>query len=76
MGHPLRQCGTGLTSTGMTEPDMLHITVRGGDHDGDTFELPAGSAGAGDTVPYQDAHYRLIQVKGEGWIARVVRGDV
>ncbi len=55
---------------------MLQVTVRGGAHDGETFELPADNAGAGDTVPYLDAHYRLIQVAGEGWIARVVRTDV
>lgn len=60
----------------MTHPETLHVTVRGGDHDGETFDLPADDAGAGDTIPYLDAHYRLIQLKGEGWIARLVRGDV
>ena len=60
----------------MTQPENLHITVRGGNHDGETFEIPAGAAGAGDTIPYLDAHYRLIQVKGEDWIARLVPGDV
>lgn len=60
----------------MTHPETLHVTVRGGDHDGETFDLPADDAGAGDTIPYLDGHYRLIQVSGEGWIARSVRGDV
>lgn len=60
----------------MTQPETLRVTVRGGDHDGETFELPAGDAGAGDTIPYLDAHYRLIQVKDQDWIARLVRGDV
>jgi hypothetical protein len=60
----------------MTHPETLHVTVRGGDHDGETFDLPADDAGAGDTIPYLDGHYRLIQVAGLDWIARLVRGDV
>lgn len=60
----------------MTSPETLHITVRGGAHDGESFDLPAGAAGAGDTVPYLDGHYRLIQVGERNWIARSVRGDV
>lgn len=60
----------------MEEPTMLNVTVRGGDHDGEQFELPADRAGAGDTVPYRDAHYRLIRISGDEWIARVVSGDV
>ncbi|WP_090478339.1 hypothetical protein [Nakamurella panacisegetis] len=60
----------------MTEPSPLQITVRGGEHDGEQFELPADEAGAGDTVPYRDAHYRLIRGGGGEWIARVVSGDV
>lgn len=65
-----------LLSTGMTHPETLHVTVRGGDHDGETFDVEAADAGAGDTITYRDGHYRLIQVKGQEWIARLVRGDV
>ena len=60
----------------MTHPEKLHVTVRGGDHDGETFDLPADDAGAGDTIPYLDGHYRLIRASGDEWIARAVRGDV
>lgn len=75
--YRLRQgVGPALQFSGMTHPETFHVTVRGGDHDGETFDLPADDGGAGDTISYLDAHYRLIQVKGEGWIARLVRGDV
>jgi hypothetical protein len=60
----------------MTSPETLHITVRGGAHDGESFELPAGAAGAGATNPYHDGHYRLIQAGDRNWIARSVRSDV
>ncbi len=55
---------------------MLTITVRGGDHDGDVFQLPSEEAGAGDTVAYLDAHYRLMRTGADGWIGRAVSGDV
>ena len=61
----------------MTHPETLHVTVRGGAHDGETFDLAAGAAGAGDTIPYLDAQYRLIRTGGEdSWIARLVRDDL
>ena len=66
----------GASLCGMTEPETLHVTVRGGEHDGETFDLSADDAGAGDTVPYLDGHYRLIHLRDQGWIARVVHGDV
>ena len=60
----------------MTHPETLHVTVRGGEHDGESFDVPADDAGAGDTITYLDGHYRLIQVRDQDWIARLVRGDV
>ena len=60
----------------MTEPAMLKVTIKGGDRDGEQFDLSAEEAGAGDTVPYLDAHYRLIRGGGGEWIARPVSGDV
>ncbi len=57
----------------MTEPEyLLTITVRGGDHDGDVFDLPAAEAGVGDTINYLDGQYRLARGHGQEWIARVV----
>ncbi len=63
-------------SKDMSEPEMLTITVRGGDHDGDVFELPSEGAGVGDTVAYLDAYYRLMRTGADGWIGRAVGGDV
>ena len=74
--RPGRPVVAALASTGMTHPETLHVTVRGGAHDGETFDLPAGDAGAGDTIPYLDAHYRLIRAGGQDWIARLVRDDL
>lgn len=67
------ECGY---STDMSESEMLKVTIRGGDHDGEVFELPAAEAGVGDTVAHLDAHYRLMRTGTDGWIGRVVSGDV
>jgi len=60
----------------MTDPEILEVTIRGGEHDGDVYRLPAEEAGAGDTFGYLDGHYRLTRAGTDGWIGRHVGGDV
>ena len=39
----------------MTHPETLHVTVRGGEHDGESFDVPADDAAPATRSPTSTA---------------------